>query len=244
MQEAYHQVTAHILIRSIQSDFHRVTADGETACIHHFSHCAIVSECRQGGFCRLSHVNFEFGITPIDASVVGVEGQLVNDTPLHGFQIGSRNDELALGDVVNPRSINRYIRVGSCSVVHGNHVSVGWSEGHGVGPSALVNIVAISAHLGSVGLLRSKSFVGEWVLGHGDEVVLVAIDAELPFGFFAASCPAEGSLGAVTRDNGYCKTCRSRAGDRSGEGHALRVAGFFAANANHSGLISGVGSQT
>ena len=108
---------------------------------------------------------------------------------MHGGKVGCWDDKLALGNIVNIKSINWHITVGAGAVVHGNCVSIGRGKGDGVAPSALVVNIAVSANHCCICLLRGE--VGElvWVVGNVDEVIGVAVEAKLP-SFSAVVIPA------------------------------------------------------
>ena len=233
MEEANHEVAAHILIRSIKLNHHFVAADAEATSVLHFFHGAIVGKSGNGGFVGFSHVNLKLGITPI---LVGfsIEGHLVDGTINHVGKCVGGDDELALGDVVNIITINRHVAVGGGAVVDGERESIGGGEGDTSGTT--ITIVAAAAVGFNAGVVLC--FGGEAgevdryvIIGGGETGGYLNGTCEVgsgavfkhPIGLGAAFSPTKGSNRAVARGEGGGQTCGLGTGGRSIEGEVVNI---------------------
>ena len=189
LQETYLEVAAHIDVWRGEGDFHLVVANGKGTGIY-LRHRVIIGKGRHSCLIRLRQINTELGNSPVDIGVAGVEGQLVNGAVLHSRKGCGRNDELALGDIVNPQAIDRHVAVGGGAVVHGEHVCIGRGECDGIAPNAVVVHVTVGANRDRVSGIRGKASEVVRIGGGADEVGRVTVEANLPFGGGAVLRPA------------------------------------------------------
>ena len=117
-------------------------------------------------------------------------------------------------------------------------------EGHRVAPGALVGGGAVGTHRGGDRRLGSETGERIGVGGDIDEVVRVAVEANLPSSLITAGCPCELGHSAVTGSEGHAQGGGSRAGDQRGGsyGHRVRTLGSRAIG-NHAEGVGGLGIQ-
>ena len=210
---------------------------------------ASVVEARHGGRVGLRYVNVEDGISPGAVCSCRMEGHLLNETILHAFQRGCRNDELALSMVVNIEAVYRHITVGGGTVVHGKVNGEGGIAGCAQ-VSAVVVVVGIAdvAHTKGVGRLGSEFLEG---VGAGSVDVdgldyLVAEEQDKLQGrsslFSVGDVPSHTHHSAVARSgNSGDGTGGILAGHLRGEVDSVAVVfTLFVADKLHAGAVGGV----
>ena len=116
-----------------------------------------------------------------------IEGHVLELHVDHHVQFRGRIDHLVALDIIGTGAIEGDIAVFLCAFVHGELCG---RKRHGVGPFALFAGAAIGAHLGGVGGAGRQSSDRKWRRMGFNQIVLVVVEADLPYVSRLAGGPA------------------------------------------------------
>ena len=197
--EANQEVTALVLERFIQGNFHLLVCKFEMLRVHYFMHVRPCNHCRKNRVIRFSYVYIKLSTFPSCRSRAGEECQFGDRIPLDSSNLFLRNDELAISSHICVVSVERNIATGSCTIVDDD--SVHRCEGDHIRPLTLFRLTTDCFYASVIGRIRDETGEAESRLGYirCDSVCKLRIHTilYLPSGS-STGCPFEGSDSPIT----------------------------------------------